>query len=125
MGILKKLIIAFIVISVIELLITSYLGGMLGGLGTLIWCIVSAIVGFYIIKLNISLFSGNFIANLSHGLFDTTTWYKLIFALSGVLLILPGFTTDIISLILIIPITRNMFVMPLIKYFINKIINKF
>ena len=122
---IKKTIAACIIISILELLITSYFGAMLGGIGTLVWCITTAVIGFYIIKRNTSVFAGNLVTNLSSGLFDSSIWHKLIMSLGGVLLILPGFITDILAIVFILPITRYMIVLPIIQLCITKIMRKF
>jgi len=122
--VIKKLIIAFLALSILELVITSYFGAMLGGTGTLIWCIATAVIGFYIIKRNTSFFTGNMVSNIASSMYDNRIWPKIIIAIGGILLILPGFITDILAVAFILPITRNLILIPLVRFIINKVISK-
>ena len=105
-----KLFLAFTIIPFLELAILVHLGGYLGFLNTLVIVILTAIVGAYLAKLQGLQTMLKVRSSLSRGelpaedLFDA----MIIFA-AGVVLLTPGFITDLGGILLLIPFTRNAF----------------
>ena len=105
-------------IPVIEIYLMIKVGGVIGALNTILLIFFTAITGVYFAKLAglRTLQSG-----LSQIVKNEMPIYEIIsgaaLAFAALLLIIPGFLTDIIGFLLIIPITR--------KFFIKSISSKF
>ena len=105
-------VILFIIgIPAIEIYLMIKVGGVIGALNTILLIFFTAITGVYFAKLAglSTLRSG-----LSQIVKNEIPIYEIIsgaaLAFAALLLILPGFLTDIIGFLLIIPITRNFFI---------------
>ena len=100
----------FIFIPIIEISIFITIGSKIGVFNTISIIILTAIIGiFFIRRQGISLLF-NAQRNMRDGIFPTQEIKGAIFLLvSGLLLITPGFLTDIIGLMLIIHPTRKFF----------------
>ena len=112
-------VILFIIgIPAIEIYLMIKVGGVIGALNTILLIFFTAITGVYFAKLAglRTLQSG-----LSQIVKNEMPIYEIIsgaaLAFAALLLIIPGFLTDIIGFLLIIPITR--------KFFIKSISSKF
>ena len=112
-------VILFIIgIPAIEIYLMIKVGGVIGALNTILLIFFTAITGVYFAKLAglRTLQSG-----LSQIVKNEIPIYEIIsgaaLAFAALLLIIPGFLTDIIGFLLIIPITR--------KFFIKSISSKF
>ncbi len=112
-------VILFIIgIPAIEIYLMIKVGGAIGALNTILMIFFTAITGVYFAKLAglRTLQSG-----LSQIVKNEMPIYEIIsgaaLAFAALLLIIPGFLTDIIGFLLIIPITR--------KFFIKSISSKF
>ena len=112
-------VILFIIgIPAIEIYLMIKVGGAIGALNTILLIFFTAITGIYFAKLAglRTLQSG-----LSQIVKNEMPIYEIIsgaaLAFAALLLIIPGFLTDIIGFLLIIPITR--------KFFIKSISSKF
>jgi len=112
-------VILFIIgIPAIEIYLMIKVGGIIGALNTILLIFFTAITGVYFAKLAglRTLQSG-----LSQIVKNEMPIYEIIsgaaLAFAALLLIIPGFLTDIIGFLLIIPITR--------KFFIKSISSKF
>ena len=105
-------VILFIIgIPAIEIYLMIKVGGMIGALNTILLIFFTAITGVYFAKLAglSTLRSGlNQIVKNEIPIYEIISGAALAFA--ALLLIIPGFLTDIIGFLLIIPITRNFFI---------------
>jgi len=105
-------VILFIIgIPAIEIYLMIKVGGMIGALNTILLIFFTAITGVYFAKLAglNTLRSGlNQIVKNEIPIYEIISGAALAFA--ALLLIIPGFLTDIIGFLLIIPITRNFFI---------------
>tara|TARA_B100001057_G_scaffold465059_1_gene520828 strand:+ start:34 stop:459 length:426 start_codon:yes stop_codon:yes gene_type:complete len=107
----------FIILPAFEIFLMIKIGGEIGALNTVILIFITAIIGVYFAKLQ-------GIKTLRSGLINVyqneTPINELIsgasIAFAALLLIIPGFLTDFIGFILLIPITRNI----LLRAFIAK-----
>jgi len=105
-------IILFIIgIPAIEIYLMIKVGGIIGALNTILLIFFTAITGVYFAKL-----AG--LSTLRSGLGqivkNETPIYEIIsgaaLAFAALLLIIPGFLTDILGFLLIIPVTRKFFI---------------
>ena len=105
-------VILFIIgIPAIEIYLMIKVGGVIGALNTILLIFFTAITGVYFAKLAglNTLRSGlNQIVKNEIPIYEIISGAALAFA--ALLLIIPGFLTDIIGFLLIIPITRNFFI---------------
>ena len=105
-------VILFIIgVPVIEIYLMIKVGGMIGALNTILLIFFTAVTGIYFAKLAglSTLRSGlNQIVKNEIPIYEIISGAALAFA--ALLLIIPGFLTDIIGFLLIIPITRNFFI---------------
>ena len=117
-----KLLLLFIIVPVVELYILIEVGKKIGSLNTIGIIILTGILGAYLVKsqgfmilkkiqndLNESILPGN---SLIQG---------AIILAGGILLLTPGFITDIIGFIFLIPVSRRMVKKYLLKWLKSKI----
>lgn len=101
----------FVIIPVIEIVLLIQIGGQIGALATILWLIAAAAIGVTIIRFQgiaTLMRAREMIAQgkapgaaLAHG---------LILAVAGVLLIIPGFASDAVAFICLIPALRQMLI---------------
>ncbi len=122
---LFKLILAFTLIPIIEIYLLIKMGGALGAFNTILVVICTAIVGAYLARLQGTKTYKQIQANLNQGkmpaeeLFDAV----IIFA-AGLVLLTPGFLTDIFGLLLLFPSSRKYFKNWLRKKYSEKLSQK-
>ena len=107
----------FIGVSTLEIFLMIEIGGKIGVLNTISLIFLTAIVGIYFAKLQgIKTIKSGFL-NLYQ---NRIPIYEMIsgasIAIAALLLIVPGFFTDIIGFLLLLPFTRKI----LVNFFINK-----
>ena len=105
-------------IPIIEIYIMIKVGGVIGPLNTVLLIFLTAITGVYFAKmqgLNTIRSGFNQLIKNEIPIYEIISGAALAFA--ALLLIIPGFLTDFIGFLLIIPITR--------KFFISSISSKF
>ena len=100
----------FIVIPALEIFLLIKIGGQIGALNTLALIFLTAIIGIYFAKLQgiQTLKSG--MVNLYQNkmpIYEMMSGASI--ALAALLLIVPGFFTDLIGFLLLIPFTRKIF----------------
>ena len=114
-----NVVILFIIgIPAIEIYLMIKVGGVIGALNTILLIFFTAVTGIYFAKLaGLSTLRSGFqqIVKNQIPIYEIISGAALAFA--ALLLILPGFITDIIGFLLIIPITR--------KFIIKSISSKF
>ena len=105
-------VILFIIgVPAIEIYLMIKIGGVIGALNTILLIFFTAVTGVYFAKLAglSTLRAGlNQIVKNEIPIYEIISGAALAFA--ALLLIIPGFLTDIIGFLLIIPITRNFFI---------------
>ena len=105
-------------IPAIEIYFMIKVGGIIGALNTIILIFFTAITGIYFVKiagLN-TLKSGlNQLVKNEIPIYEIISGAALAFA--ALLLIIPGFVTDIVGFLLIIPITRKLLIRPIASKF--------
>ena len=111
-------------IPTIEIYLMIKVGGVIGALNTILLIFFTAVTGIYFAKLAglQTLQSG-----LSQIVKNEMPIYEIIsgaaLAFAALLLIIPGFLTDIVGFLLIIPITRKFFISSISSRFKNKKVN--
>lgn len=111
---MNPLLLAFIGIPAIEIFFMIKIGGKIGALNTILLIFLTAIVGLYFAKLEgLKTLRSGVIRSYQNKLpiFEMLSGASI--AIAAVFLIIPGFFTDVLGFLLLIPITR----MILIKYF--------
>jgi len=115
-------VILFIIgIPAIEIYLLIKVGGVIGALNTILLIFFTAITGVYFAKLAglSTLRSG-----LSQMIKNEIPIYEIIsgaaLAFAALLLIIPGFLTDIVGFLLIIPVTRKFLIRPISSKFKKK-----
>ena len=109
---------SIILIPIVEIYLFIKIGSQIGAITTILFIFITAIVGVYYAKYEgLNTLKAGFL-QLSK---NEAPAYEIIsgaaIAFAALLLIIPGFATDIFGFLIIFPITR--------KFFINKFTNKF
>ena len=107
---MNTVLLLIILIPVIEIFLFIKIGSQIGAITTIILIFTTAIVGVYYAKYEgINTLRSGF-AQISKNKAPT---YEMIsgaaIAISALLLIIPGFATDILGFLIIFPVTRNFF----------------
>ncbi len=106
---MNTLILTIILIPLIEIYLFIEIGGQIGAGYTILFILLTAVIGLYFAKLEgiNTIRSGmNQLTNNQMPIYEMISGAALAFA--AVLLIIPGFATDIIGFLLIVPFTRNL-----------------
>ncbi|RPG95172.1 MAG: FxsA family protein [Candidatus Pelagibacter sp. TMED253] len=107
----------FIGVPALEVFLMIKIGGKIGALNTVSLIFLTAIIGIYFAKLEGIKTMRSGIANLYQNkapIYEMITGASI--AIAALLLIIPGFFTDTIGFLLLIPFTRKI----LISFFIKK-----
>ena len=115
---MNSILLFLILIPAIEIYLFIKIGSQIGAITTILLIFTTAIIGIYYAKFEgLNTLKSGFI-QLSK---NKTPAYEMIsgaaIALAALLLIVPGFATDIFGFLIIFPITR--------KFFINKFASKY
>ena len=118
-------VILFIVgIPLIEIYLMIKIGGMIGALNTIFLIFFTAITGIYFARLEglnaLKAGFGQLVKN-EIPIYEMISGAALAFA--ALLLIIPGFLTDFIGFLLIVPITRRIFIKMISSKFNKKKVN--
>jgi UPF0716 protein FxsA len=115
---MNPILLTIILVPVIEIYLLIKIGSQIGAISTIILIFTTAIIGIYYAKYEgLNTLKSGFI-QLSK---NETPAYEVVsgaaIAFAALLLIIPGFVTDILGFLLIFPISR--------KFFFSKISKKF
>lgn len=114
---MNSLFLLFIGLPALEIFLLIKIGGVIGALNTVSLIFLTAIVGIYFAKVEGIKTMKSGIVNLYQ---NRAPIYEIIsgasIAIGALLLIIPGFFTDTLGFLLLIPLTRRI----LINFFINK-----
>jgi len=107
---LFRLFLCFTLIPVAELYILIHLGGIIGGLNTVILVIVTGFIGAYLARMEGLNTMIKVRQNLNQGRMPAEELLDaFIILIAGLVLITPGLLTDTAGLLLLWPPTRNIF----------------
>ena len=118
----SKLLILFVVVPVTELYILIEVGKRIGSLTTIGIIIFTGILGAYLVKNQGFKILRKIQNDLNEGIMpgDSLIQGAIILA-GGILLLTPGFVTDIVGFIFLIPVSRNVVKKYLLKWLQGKI----
>ena len=118
---MNAVILLIIGIPAIEIYLMIKVGGIIGALNTILLIFFTAITGVYFAKMAglSTLRSGlNQLVKNEIPIYEIISGAALAFA--ALLLIIPGFLTDLVGFLLIIPVTRKFFISSISSKFRNK-----
>jgi len=110
-----------IAIPLIEIYLMIKIGGVIGAFNTIFLIFFTAITGLYFARLaGLSAIRSGFNQLIKNEMpvYEIISGAALAFA--ALLLIIPGFLTDLIGFLLIIPVTRKFFILSVSSRFKNK-----
>ena len=113
-----------IAIPAIEIYLMIKVGGMIGALNTIFLIFFTAVTGVYFAKMaGLSALRSGFNQLIKNEIpiYEIISGAALAFA--ALLLIIPGFLTDLIGFLLIIPVTRKLFISTISSKLRNKKVN--
>ena len=118
---MNTILLAIILIPIIEIYLLIKIGSQIGAITTILLIFITAIIGVYYAKYEgLNTLKSGFV-QLSK---NQSPKYEVIsgaaIAFAAVLLIVPGFMTDIIGFLLIFPITRKIIFGGILKKFKTK-----
>lgn len=118
---LKKLGIAIAILAIAELALFIALGNQIGILWTILVIIATGALGIYLARKEGFQSIRNIQASVQSGQAPGPVLVDAALTLiGGVILILPGFLTDIIGLLFVLPFTRHLMKPLIYKYLRNK-----
>lgn len=117
-----KLLILFIIVPVTELYILIEVGKRIGSLTTIGIIIFTGILGAYLVKNQGFMILRKIQNDLNEGIMpgDSLIQGAIILA-GGILLLTPGFVTDIVGFTFLIPVSRNVVKKYLLKWLKGKV----
>jgi UPF0716 protein FxsA len=108
MSLFQRLLLAFIIIPILEIYLLIKVGSIIGGLTTILLVIVTAIIGTHLLRSQGIATLQKVQTTLQQGQMPTEALLEGIFIiLGGALLLTPGFFTDAVGFICLIPILRQ------------------
>ena len=121
---MNAVILFIITVPLVEIYLMIKIGGMIGALNTIFLIFFTAITGVYFARLEgLNAIRSGFNQLLKNEvpIYEIISGATLAFA--ALLLIIPGFLTDLVGFLLIIPITRKFFISSISFKLKNKKIN--
>ena len=122
---MNTVILFIISIPLIEIYLMIKVGGVIGAFNTIFLIFFTAITGVYFARLaglNTIRSGFNQLIKNEIPIYEIISGAALAFA--ALLLIIPGFLTDLIGFLLIIPVTRKLFISTISSKLRNKKVNK-
>lgn len=117
MKLFRYLAVLFIVIPIIEIYLFVQMGNFIGYLPSIALLILMAIFGTYLLRTQSAITISRLQQMIQQGELPTTALLEaILLLLSGVLLLAPGFFTDILGLLCLIPWTRKGIVQLILRY---------
>lgn len=118
----SKLLILFLIVPATELYILIEVGKKIGGLTIIGIIILTGIIGAYLVKGQGFMILMKIQNDLNEGIMPGNSLVQGIIILAGgILLLTPGFLTDLVGFIFLIPISRNIVKKYLLKWLKGKI----
>jgi UPF0716 protein FxsA len=105
-----KLFIAFAVLPVLEIYVLIQVGTRIGAANTVILVLLSALIGAWLARLEGMRTLLKIRENMSRGIMPAEELLDaLLIFIAGAVLLTPGFITDVLGLLVLLPPTRNRF----------------
>tara|TARA_B100001179_G_C18281807_1_gene271363 strand:- start:87 stop:509 length:423 start_codon:yes stop_codon:yes gene_type:complete len=105
---MNSIFVLILALPLIEIFLMIKIGGIIGAMNTVLLIVFTAIAGLFFVRiagLNTIRSGFNQLINNKIPIYEIISGAAL--AVAAVLLIIPGFLTDFIGLLLIVPFTRN------------------
>lgn len=109
---IKKIITIFVLlVPILEIILFVEIGSVIGSLNTILIIIITAFLGIYLIKYNASVYISEIQGKLMRGIRpDQEILSGIVIFICGIFLLIPGFLTDSISVILLFKPFRSYFI---------------
>ncbi|MVP00913.1 FxsA family protein [Paenibacillus lutrae] len=107
---LRKVLAVILLVPVLEIALLIGMVSLAGGWFTFTWILVTALIGALLVKREARRISSyrksqvTVIQNPADSIIDSLSFF-----IGGLLLIIPGFLTDLVGVLLILPFTRPLF----------------
>ena len=122
---MNTLFITIILIPIIEIYLFIKIGSQIGAFNTISLIFITAFLGvFYARYEGLNTFKSGFSQLIKNEIPAYEIVSGAVIGFSAILLIIPGFATDVVGLLLIFPITRKLFLGNLIKKMKNRKMKK-
>ncbi len=106
----------FFIITLIEIYVLIAVGGVIGGFFTIVLILLTAFIGAYLFKYQGLSTLRDAQLSVAQGIAPTTQIIEgVVILICGVLLLTPGFVTDGIGFLGLMPFTRKTFVKALVR----------
>lgn len=106
----------FILVPLVELYFIIVVGDMIGALWTVLLVLMTAVIGVNLLRLQGMSTLGRAQHNMAQGQLPAMEMMEgVALAVAGILLITPGFITDSIGFLLLLPVTRRAIIRSLMK----------
>tara|TARA_B100000963_G_scaffold346775_1_gene352375 strand:+ start:7 stop:411 length:405 start_codon:yes stop_codon:yes gene_type:complete len=106
---MNTLLLIILFVPLIEIYLFIQIGGQIGAFNTILIILLTAVVGIYFVRLQgLNTLRSGVTQLYSNQLPIYEMMSGAALAIAALLLIIPGFATDIIGFVLIFPITRNL-----------------
>tara|TARA_B100000886_G_scaffold328827_1_gene277577 strand:- start:1486 stop:1899 length:414 start_codon:yes stop_codon:yes gene_type:complete len=113
---MNTILISIIALPIIEILLFIKIGENIGAINTIFLIIFTAVVGVYFARIQgIKTIKSGFLNIYQNRMPVYEILSGASIAIAAVFLILPGFFTDILGFLLLIPITRKLLLAPIMK----------
>jgi UPF0716 protein FxsA len=117
-----KLLLAFIFLPIAEIYLLIKLGTAIGALNTIVVVILTAVAGAYLAQQEGIKTTWQIRSSLEHGRMPTEELTNaLLIFIAGLVLLTPGFLTDLVGLLLLVPQSRGFIKKKLKKMFEHKV----
>src|SRR5690606_13938170 len=108
---MRFLLLLFIIIPLMEIVLLIQIGGEIGALATVVWLVLAFLIGVNLIRLQGITTLMKVRDMLGRGEAPAQALADgLLLAIAGVLLVIPGFASDFIALLLLIPPLRKLLI---------------
>lgn len=106
----------FLIVPIIEIYLLIQVGSVIGAFPTILLVVATAVIGAYLLRQQGLSTLSRFQSNMSSGVMPAKEMIEgVILLVGGAFLMTPGFFTDTIGFMCLIPFTRHFFVDQLIK----------
>lgn len=117
MSLFQRLLLLFIFVPILEIYLLITVGSVIGVLPTVMLVIITAIVGAYLLRTQGLVTLQKLQHALNEGQSPTQTLLEgILLLIGGVLLLTPGFFTDALGFICLLPVSRGFLVSWLGRY---------
>lgn len=111
----------FIITTLVEIYFLIKVGETIGALSTILLIILTALLGSFLLKYQGIITLNKAQQQIQQGIMPTTQLLEgVVILISGVLLLTPGFVTDMLGLLGLIPWTRTLGIQYFIRHYAHK-----